>query len=289
MARRKQESQDAGRQTLVVTGILVTVAAAITVGVVVGVKKAWQAVAARPEFLVRPGENVLNNPWVRPDEMKKDFLRTDRTGTLRGSFSIFTRDLPERVADAYAASPWVRNVVSVSKEFPNRLSIQLEIREPYALVKVRENHYCVDREGFLLSPQVYLLTADRLASLGPVVAVPPNVVVPCAGWPWEEVAVREGLVMVALCRDKLGRKVAVRSVEIQNDPADGGRGAAIAALVLEAGPRVQWGRTPSSPASPVEVATPKKTAALLAITRQEGPQINRFKAIDVRWSAPLCE
>ena len=63
----------------------------------------------------------------------------------------------------------------------------------------------------------------------------------------------------------------------------------MATLVLDSGPRVQWGQTPAGPRSPAEISTAQKTTALLAITRKEGPQIGRFKTIDVRWPNPLCE
>jgi hypothetical protein len=47
--------------------------------------------------------------------------------------------------------------------------------------------------------------------------------------------------------------------------------------------------TTAGPRSLAEISTAQKTTALLAITKKEGPQIGRFKTIDVRWPNPLCE
>ena len=136
MARKTQTNDSSRQDVRVKTGIFILLAAALAVGCVIGVRKLWQATAARPEFLVRPAEIALDGPWLRAEEMKKDFLRTDSSGILRSRVSIFAPGLAEQVAAAYAASPWVRRVLLVAKEFPNRLDVQLELREPFALVQV---------------------------------------------------------------------------------------------------------------------------------------------------------
>ena len=286
MSRKLQSKEATSEQTLVNTGICILIAGALAAGCVVGVCLLWRAVADRQEFVVRPADVTLTSKWARIPEMKRDFLATDRSGILRSrGVSIFTDGLCEDVAQAYAASPWVRRVLLVAKEFPNRLDVQLELREPYALVQVGGKCICVDEEGAPLSPQVYDLSPQRIASLVPVITLNGDCPVPNAGRPWKQPEVQEGLAMVRLYRKDLARSVPVHEIQVQ-----GAENAAVmATLCLDSGPRVQWGQTPAGPRSPVEISTAQKTTALLAITRKEGAQIGRLKTIDVRWPNPLCE
>ena len=218
------------------------------------------------------------------DEARLSRHRPQRHPAQAG-VSIFTAGLCEDVAQAYAASPWVRRVLLVAKEFPNRLDVQLELREPYALVQTASKCICVDEEGAPLSPQFYDLSPQRLAALVPVITLNGDCPVPNAGQPWKQPEVQEGLAMVRLYRKDLARNVPVHEIQVQRAE----NAAVMATLVLDSGPRVQWGRTPAGPRSLAEISTAQKTTALLAITRKEGPQIGRLKTIDVRWPNPLCE
>jgi hypothetical protein len=286
MAAKTRLNETAGHQAAVNTGIYILIAGALAAGCIVGVQQLWRAVSNRPEFVVRPGDLALTSKWARVPEMKRDFLVTDRSGILRSpGVSIFSPGLCADVAKAYAASPWVRRVLCVAKEFPNRLDVQLELREPFALVQVGGKCLCVDEEGAPLSPQFYDLSQQRTACLVPVITLNGDCPIPYAGRPWKQPEVQEGLAMVRLCRKDLARNIPVHEIQVQ-----GAENAAVmATLVLDSGPRVQWGQTPAGPRSLVEISTAQKTTALLAITRKEGPQIGRFKTIDVRWPNPLCE
>ncbi|MGD1000556.1 MAG: hypothetical protein ABSA67_07645 [Candidatus Brocadiia bacterium] len=286
MAAKTRANDGSSQQALVNTGIYILIAGALAAGCVVGVQQLWRAVSDRPEFIVRPGDLALTSKWARIPEMKRDFLATDRTGILRRpGVSIFTARLCEDVAQAYAASPWVRRVLLVAKEFPNRLDVQLELREPYALVQTGSKCICVDEEGAPLSPQFYDMSPQRLASLIPVITLNGDCPVPNAGQPWKQPEVQEGLAMVRLYRKDLARNVSVHEIQVQRTD----NAAVMATLVLDTGPRVQWGQTPAGPRSLAEISTAQKTTALLAITRKEGTQIGRLKTIDVRWPNPLCE
>jgi hypothetical protein len=286
MPRKPQSNETGSRQTLLNTGIYILVAGALAAGCIVGVQMIWRAFSDRQEFVVRPADLTLTSKWARIPEMKRDFLVTDRSGILQSpGVSIFTAGLCDDVARAYAASPWVRRVLAVEKEFPNRLDIRLELREPFALVQVGGRCICVDEEGAPLSPQFYDLSPQRIASLVPVITLNGNCPVPNAGRPWKQPEVQEGLAMVRLYRKDLARNVPIHEIQVQSAQ----NAAVMATLVLDSGPRVQWGQTPAGPRSLAEISTAQKTTALLAITRKEGPQIGRLKSIDVRWPNPLCE
>jgi hypothetical protein len=289
MARTRKKGR-AARETLITSGILILVAGALTAGIAVGVRQSWRRISNRPEFRVRPLDLRIENAWLRVDAFKKQLLQTDAEGVLDRSVSVFTPQLADQVARALARSPYVREVRSVTREFPNTLLVDMDIREPFALLKHESHLYCVDRDGVVLDPNVYQLhlTEEQFAELGPAALVPSTVGVPRAGKRWEDVPVLEGIAMVRLCREQFARSVPISQIEIENDQAAGGP-AAMATLVLTGGQRVRWGRTPDSPPSPVEIRTPQKAEALLALTRQEGESLQRFRFIDVRWPQPICE
>lgn len=291
MARKKASTFDANK-AWILTGTVVFLAAAASVAALVGLPRAWRAITHRPEFTLRPGRIELDReryPCIRHEEMLKSFLATDKQGILRRDVSLYEKNLARKVARAYADSPWVRQVVSVRKVFPNRIEVNLELREPHAIIQRGGDHFCVDRDGVVLDPTVYLLTRDRTAALTPVVAVPARGAIPVAGKRWDEEAVIEGIAMFDLYREKFARNVAVQQIEMQVENVGAEKPAVTAWLRLAAGPRVQWGRTPRSPISPAEVPTSQKAAALLALINKERATLGRFKSIDVRWNPPLCQ
>jgi len=286
MARRKKSADKARRMATWLGIVVVTVglAAAVAVG---GVVRMWRGIAAMPEFCVNPSEASLTQPWVRPEKMRKDFLRTDPTGILSERHGIFESGLAGRVASAYAASPWVRGAPGVRKVFPNRLDVRLDLREPFAVVSSGNRRCCLDRDGVVLSPTVYQLTPDILAALGPEISLPGDVSAPIAGYVWDDAAVAGGLEMLRLCREQFDETVGVERIEIATDGVGAGARHAVAELVLQAGSRVRWGRVPLGLASPAEVSTEQKAEALRTVVRKEGENLGRMGTIDVRWSPTL--
>lgn len=288
MAKTRKKTTDQ-RQKLMMAGVLILVAGALAGGIVIGVRQTWRRMANRPEFRVRPLDMEIENEWINVEAFKKQLVELDTDRVLDTSVSLFTPQLADRVARALARSPWVREVKSVTREFPDTLNAEIVFREPYALINWKNGPRCVDRDGIALNQDYYDL-AGRLEMLGPVVTVPSTVSAPRKGMLWEDVEVREGLAMVRLCREQFAKSVAINQIEISDALASDGKKAAMATLILAGGTRVQWGRTPDSPPSPAEVRTPQKAETLLALTRQEGESLQRFRSIDIRWpEPPLCE
>jgi hypothetical protein len=298
MAKNARKSSDASQRALTITAIVVVAAAALTAGAIFGIGVAWRRIAARPEFLVQPGNVTLDAAWVRVEEMKRDFLLTsprDKKGRsiLDAPVSIFEPKLAERVAAAYKASPWVRSVLSVRKEFPNRLEVKLDLRAPYAAIKRSGGNTYVSDDGVVLDPKVYVLTSDKTKELKPMVEIPSDSKPPTLGKVWNDPAVTGGLEMLRLCRGVLSKlPVALISIEMQN-PTPAKPPVSMAWLSLGAdpakGPLVQWGRTPNCPVSDFEVPTQTKVNSLLAVVAREKQGLWRFKQIDVRDVQVRCE
>lgn len=299
MARRKEEAEPEDREReKVITTIVVIVAAVLTAALIIGLTKFWRSVTERREFLVQPaqvsldkdGKDEMVKKWVRVDEMKRDFLRTDTTRVLSNWHSIFKSDLTGMTRDSYLSSPWVRDVILVRKVFPNRLDIELQIREPFALIQHQGKFYVVDVDGMILDPNVYILTGENIVGLLPPVVVPDSVKWPGAsGKFWSDPAVLEGLSMLKLCREQFTGRVPLKQIETSPEKVATGLVPVRATLVLAAGPRVDWGRTPTSPASTAEVPAYQKTANLLAIMAKEKDGIKRFQRIVVWEVTPRVE
>jgi hypothetical protein len=299
MARRKDEpvAEDREREK-VITTIVVIVAAVLTAALIIALTKLWQSVTARREFLVQPalvtlesgGQEAMVKKWVRVEEMKRDFLRTDTSRVLSNWHSIFKGDLTGMTRDAYLSSPWVRDVVFVRKVFPNRLDIELQLREPFAVAQFQGKYFIVDADGMLLDLSVYLLTPENNGTLLPAIHVPEG-----TKWPggtgrfWSDPCVLEGLSMLKLCREQFAGKVAIKQIEVTPEKAGTGLVPVRATLVLAAGPRVDWGRTPTSPTSVAEVPAYQKASNLLAIVAREKENIRRFQRIVVWETTPRVE
>jgi len=286
MAKRKKAASAASRMTTWIAVVAVTAGIAAALAVV-GVVRMWRGIAAMPEFRVDPSAVQLSQPWLRPEKMREDFLRTDPTGVLSEPRGIFESDLAASVARAYAASPWVRGAPGVRKVFPNRLDIRLDLREPFAVASFGNQRCCLDRDGVVLSPRVYQLTPDVLGTLGPELSLPADVPTPIAGYVWEDEAVTGGLEMLRLCREQFDETVGVERIEIATAGVGAGARHAVAELVLKAGSRVRWGRVPLGPASPAEISTEQKAETLRTVVAKEGDNLGRMGTIDVRWSPTL--
>ena len=70
-------------------------------------------------------------------------------------FSIFDDKAVRDVHDAYAGYSWVKEVRSIKKVYPNKLSMELVIRRPVVRVRDGNRYYLADAEGVRLSARHY--------------------------------------------------------------------------------------------------------------------------------------
>jgi len=98
-----------------------------------------------PYFTVDPAFiHFTQRPSWISDEIENDILDVP---CLSRSFSIHEPGITARIAAAIGASPWVRKVHAVTKQFPNGLDIEIELRKPVAYVDYRGTFHAVDRTG----------------------------------------------------------------------------------------------------------------------------------------------
>jgi len=114
-----------------------------------GMYLAEYRVGRQRDHRVYPSRFRAQGPaWCAADLAKVAFPRE--------SYSIFDPALTREVAEAYAASCWVAAVRRVEKALPNKLIVDLDLREPAALIRHRARYRAISATG------IYLPLDDRL-------------------------------------------------------------------------------------------------------------------------------
>ena len=82
------------------------------------------------------------------------------------TLSVLNEEVPARLGQAFAASPWVRTVRSVRMLRQGGIEVALEYRTPVAMIETPRGLYPVDHDGVLLPPEDFSASE---ASLFPLV------------------------------------------------------------------------------------------------------------------------
>jgi len=116
-----------------------------------------------------------------------DVRRISRLGAVVEGRSIYDGDLASDLGSAYLGNAWVRRVVAIRREFPDKVDVVLELRRPVAYVK-SNRYYAVGRYGVRL-PSMPAPIAGRGVPVVSGVAGP----VPPVGEPWNSEALTDAL------------------------------------------------------------------------------------------------
>jgi len=131
------------KRGIVSLGLQGAAVVALVIAACAGAGLARREASALPQFTIRPANfRAQAPPWCADQLEQVTFPRE--------AYSIFDPDLTHDVAQAYLASPWVRSVRRVEKRYPNRLSVELELRQPAAFVRLPDASYAVDKDGIRL-------------------------------------------------------------------------------------------------------------------------------------------
>lgn len=127
-----------------------------TVGVVVAAAIAgfvvWSRVAddvrSDPANVLEPARVDVRGiaPWVKSD-IKREALRL---ASLDGGLPLDDPELPRRLGRAFDMHPWVRSVVRVELAHPAAAVVEIQCREPVAMVGVKGGLLAIDGEGVVL-------------------------------------------------------------------------------------------------------------------------------------------
>lgn len=178
---------------------------------------------------------VADRPEWAGDALVSEF---HTRGPLTGKMSIFDPDLVKNVSEHYAANPWVSRVLSVEKEFPNKLRVKVEMRKPLMAVEQRGRFVLVDRDRVRI-PGEYAQLPKFNFSVPKVIGVksaPPE-----AGKRWDDPGVDAGAgVAAALLDNRIDRQIAIAALDVSR-VGKGGRESEIV-ILAEDNVAIEWGR-----------------------------------------------
>lgn len=203
--------------------------------------------------------------WV-PTDLAEQVAR--RAG-LSDELSLLDKDVTRRVAEAFERHPWVKGRVRVSTSVPARMRVELEYREPVAMVRVASTAglFPIDAEATLLP------SADFAPAEIPKYPLIENVKTPprgAEGTVWKEDRVIAAARLAVLLKP-YWQQFGLQSIRV---PESSDNQLAWEDLNLQlatrGGSRVIWGRAPGAK-HPGELTADKKIERIKFYLKHHGP------------------
>lgn len=156
-------------------------------------------VAGRDEAILVPDAIELRGkaPWVKAD-IRAEALRA---ASLDQPLPLHDPELPVRLARAFDMHPWVRRVVRVDVRHPAAATVEVECREPVAMVGVDGGLLAVDAEGHVLPSADF--TAESAAGYPRLTGIVSSPQGP-EGALWGDAAVEEGATLARVIGPEWG-------------------------------------------------------------------------------------
>ena len=142
-----------------------------------------------------------------------------------------------------SAHPWVAGVIRVQKAFPAAITVELQYRQPVAMIQVPGGRIPVDLEAVVL-PTADFSPADL--ELYPLIqnVVPNPVVRP--GTAWKDPALMAAVKLAGLLRDQW-KPLKLTAISIPRNVSSSAAANDVSLeLVTQGGSRILWGRPPGS-------------------------------------------
>jgi hypothetical protein len=195
-------------------------------------------------------------------------------------FSIMQPGICETIAKAFEANPWVDEVISVRKIYPNRVAVEMRLRRPVAGVRFAGRYYLVDANARRLTRgiQGWPQGTDALPVL-----LSSDATLPPLGEAWPGDAVKAGAAVAKTLldhRDKLPTRFAAIDVTNIGPRRDIRKSDII--LVTHEGTFVKWGRSPLLLNSPGELTPEEKIVKMMMFEKKAGP-LSSFRYVDIRF------
>ncbi|MFH0965018.1 MAG: hypothetical protein V2A58_13540 [Planctomycetota bacterium] len=258
-------------------GILILVAVSLYAFLV---HEGTQYAEELPYFTVDPAHiHITERPTWLTDDIEGAILDVP---CLSRPFNIMEEGITERVGRSIEASPWVRKVCAVRKQFPNNISIEMELRRPVAYVSYNGTLYAVDRFGVRLPTTAARLEEApwRLPSVLVADSAPPEV-----GEEWD------GDVVRAACRvaerigaDEARLPVSLAAIDVRSRWERGECQRSVTLYTLE-GPTLLWGSPPDEETHG-EPGSDEKIANLVAFGERTG-DLAGMEYVDLRFGATV--
>jgi len=217
----------------------------------------------RPEYqLSRDAVEVIPSPpeWVPEHWVSR--VTSSETWPVEGT-RVFEPDLVKRVAESFAAQPWVAEVVRVERRIPAGVVVRLVYRRPVAWIETTGESVAVDVTGVRL-PREDLLGEDsvKLPVVRGVTSEPPA----SDALAWEDLGVVAGA-QLAAALEAHWELFDLEAIVVKRD-----QDRVMLELLTRGGSRVVWGRPPGT-RHPGELTVSQKIGRIVQF-------ISRFESLD---------
>jgi hypothetical protein len=218
----------------------------------------------RSEYRLPATQIEISPPprWIPHDLVIQVVEKAD----LPTELSLLDDNLTGDVAEAFRLSPWVEEVLSVTKSYPARVVVVLTYRRPVAMVEVKQGQYPIDAHGVLLPPQEFSVADTRtFPTITGVVSTPQGPAGTEWGDPVVEDAARLADELAALWKSLgLVAIVCPPSAESHARINEG-----VFSLLTKGGSHIIWGHAPGTD-HPGELSTKQKIGRLEEYVKRFG-------------------
>lgn len=234
------------------------------------------------EFKIKKREISLAIPdWI--SEKGKQEIRN--ISLLNREYRIYDKHLTEKIASIYEQHPLFKSVDSVTREFPNRINIRLELRRPIAAIKCKANYFLIDSDAVRLPPEYYIWPTKNDHAVyiltNKLYAIPP------CGKRWNDKAILAGIELVRFLKNNKADKILeIEEIDVSMVASRSAATGGDIILRTKSGTKIKWGSS-SLYAGLNEPSDAEKLRNLFSVAKVEGTKLNGLEYIDVRWDRPV--
>ncbi len=174
----------------------------------VGIVKLWQRGIESEVFKIRPSIFITNDEQYSPEALREfDRLSNSFSGT-----SLLKPGLLDEVKKVYSESPWVEEVCSLQRVYPNRVNIEFIPRFVAAQLKHDGYYWLVAEDGVLLPADGVKKKYDKLPLIcGDIEQRPEN------GQVWHSDGVGGALrALREINHSRFGQEMSISKIEIKS-------------------------------------------------------------------------
>ncbi|MFQ5862702.1 MAG: cell division protein FtsQ/DivIB [Candidatus Brocadiales bacterium] len=240
----------------------------------------WRHFTVLKDFSVQEVSfSILNMDGVKPALLKE--VRNTKGVIGR---SLFEKDLTKKVAKIVEGSPWVLKVCSVKKVFPNKLSLELELRRPSAVLRKNGAFYLLDDEGMVLPTRYYSWLSDQGKT--PYIQSAHVRKTPRAGKRLDDPGIKAGIELIKFLKtNNAQRLLGIKVVDVSNVGRGRTLGESDIVLWTKDGVAIKWGCPPLCQQVD-ELSDSEKLKNLYSVVKAEGSRLAHMEYVDVRWKTP---
>jgi len=197
---------------------------------------AKERIRHHPEYRLSADKIIVPDapPWV-PERFIEEVLQSSG---LHQTGSLLDKTLPQKLAEAFAAYPWVERVEQVVPRYPSGAEVQLFYRVPVAIVEgPQRGIFLVDRNGVVLPPDYLSDTTseERYLVIQGIQSMPLGSV----GTPWGDPMVHTAAALSAALSDTAEQLNLARIIPATEAMPMGTR--IVCRLRTTAGTEIHWG------------------------------------------------